>query len=139
MAYLAVFQSAIFLALATLHAYWALGSRAGLAAALPAHADGQVVFQPSPGMVWLVAAVLLLLAALNAAHLLPGLLPPKLHLLATGAVAAGLLLRTVGDFRYVGLTKRVRTTLFARFDTRYYTPFCLLLAAGHAALAVAGW
>ncbi|MGI4875406.1 MAG: DUF3995 domain-containing protein [Janthinobacterium lividum] len=136
MTYLAAFNTLTFLALALLHAYWALGGTAGLAASLPAHVDGRVVLQPSPGMVWLVAVVLLLLAGLGAAQLGLGGLPPKARLVANAIVAAGLLLRTVGDFRYVGFTKVVQDTTFARLDTRYYSPLCLLLAASHAALAL---
>ena len=129
----------IFLALALLHGYWALGGKAGLTATLPAHPGGGLVFRPPTTAVWLVAAVLLGLAGLSAAHLSPELggWMPWLRV-ADGVVAAGLLLRGVGDFRFVGLTKRVCDTTFARLDTRYYTPLCLLLAASSAGLAVAG-
>jgi hypothetical protein len=44
-------------------------------------------------------------------------------------IAAVLLLRAMGDFRYAGLTKTIRNTSFARKDTRIYTPFCLVMAA----------
>ena len=48
-------------------------------------------------------------------------------------LAAAMLLRALGDFRYVGFFKRVRTGRFAELDTKFYTPLCLALAAG------AGW
>ncbi len=41
-----------------------------------------------------------------------------------------IVLRTVGDLRYVGVFKRVRRTRFAVRDTRIYTPVCGVLAAG---------
>lgn len=41
-----------------------------------------------------------------------------------------MLLRGVGEFRYVGLFKRVKGSRFARNDTRFYSPLCLMLAAG---------
>jgi hypothetical protein len=47
----------------------------------------------------------------------------------------GLLLRAVGEFRYVGLFKRVRGTKFAVLDTFVYSPLCLLLGAGVALVA----
>jgi hypothetical protein len=50
-------------------------------------------------------------------------------------LAAGLLARTVGDFKYVGLFKRVRGTPFARLDTLLYSPLCLLLSLGVASVA----
>lgn len=37
-------------------------------------------------------------------------------------------LRSIGDFRYVGLTKKVKGTVFARLDTLYFAPLCLLIA-----------
>ncbi|MEO5617184.1 MAG: DUF3995 domain-containing protein, partial [Candidatus Eisenbacteria bacterium] len=38
--------------------------------------------------------------------------------------------RSIGDFRLVGLTKRERSTAFARNDTWLYTPISMLLSAG---------
>jgi hypothetical protein len=40
-----------------------------------------------------------------------------------------LALRAIGEFRYVGLFKRVRESRFAALDTRVYTPLCVALAA----------
>jgi hypothetical protein len=44
-------------------------------------------------------------------------------------IVAVLLIRAIGDFRYAGLTKKIRNTSFAHKDTRIYTPFCLVIAA----------
>lgn len=130
-------QALVFLGLAGWHGYWALGGTVGLAGSLPAQVDGTVLFQPAAGAVWAVAAGLLVPVALGAAYLRPGTSPGWVSA-GEGVLAAGLLLRAVGDFRYVGLTKRVQHTTFARRDTRYYTPLCLLLAGAAAALALAG-
>ena len=52
-------------------------------------------------------------------------------------VLAGLfLLRTIGDFRYVGFFKRVREGRFAHLDTRFYSPLCLLLCVNTVLLIV---
>jgi hypothetical protein len=51
-------------------------------------------------------------------------------------LALGLLARAVGDFKYVGFSKRVRGTPFARLDTWIYSPLCLLLALGVALVAL---
>jgi len=37
------------------------------------------------------------------------------------------LARAIGDFHYVGFTKRVRNTTFGMLDTKYYSPLCLFL------------
>ena len=51
------------------------------------------------------------------------------------ALAAGLLARAIGEFKYVGFFKRVRGSRFARLDTWIYSPLCLLLALGVALVA----
>ena len=134
--WISAFNALTFLALAGLHVYWALGGERGLAAALPVRSDGARPLSPSPALTWLVALGLLAFAGLSAAPLGfgPGQLPGWLRL-ANGVLAAGFALRALGDFRYVGLGKRIRHTTFARRDTCYYTPLCLLLAAGCAYLA----
>jgi hypothetical protein len=57
---------------------------------------------------------------------------PRVGTFGVGAVLAA---RAVGDFRLVGLFKRVRGTRFARYDSLVYTPLCLALAAGCFAVA----
>jgi Protein of unknown function (DUF3995) len=50
-------------------------------------------------------------------------------------LALGLLLRAVGDFRYVGFFKSVRDSRFATMDTWCYSPVCLALSMGVAYVA----
>ena len=137
MFWLAAFNALVFLALAGLHIYWALGGRQGLAKALPAAADGSLPLRPSAGLTGAVALGLLAMSGLSAAHLAlgPAAAPGWLRG-AEGGLALLFALRAVGDFRYVGLSKRVHDTTFARLDTRYYTPLCGLLAASSASLAL---
>ena len=52
------------------------------------------------------------------------------------ALALGLLARAIGEFKYVGFFKRVRGSRFAQLDSLLYSPLCLLLAAGVAAVAL---
>jgi hypothetical protein len=37
-------------------------------------------------------------------------------------------LRAMGDFHYVGFFKKVKSTPFALYDTKYFSPFCLYLS-----------
>jgi hypothetical protein len=99
--------------------------------------DGKPLFTPSRAATLVVAIVLLLFAALMAAT--GGLIKTGLSArLLTGlcyTLATGLLLRAIGDFKYLGLFKRVRGSRFATLDTLIYSPLCLLLACGVATLA----
>jgi hypothetical protein len=113
--------------LAFLHVYWALGGRWGKDAAVPRRPGGERLFEPSARSTWLVAIALA--AAAYAVRLAVRAGP--LHIAAAIAVALlalAFLARAIGDFRWVGAFKRERGSKFARLDTRYFVPLCLLLA-----------
>ena len=85
-------------------------------------------------------AALLFVAALlvaQCAGIFPGPIPPGLVRIGCWGVSAALLLRAVGEFRYVGFFKRIRGTAFARMDTLLYSPLALLLGTGAGYIAYA--
>jgi uncharacterized membrane protein YtjA (UPF0391 family) len=128
--------SLIFLVLALIHVYWAFGGLEGSLSAVPS-IDGKPTFRPTPLATMLVAAVLaliaLLIASVSGFVALP--MPHSLLTWGTYAVAAGLLMRAIGDFRLVGFFKRVKGSRFAELDTKYFSPLCLALSAGMLAVA----
>jgi hypothetical protein len=133
---LALGVCAVFGGLALWHFRMAFLPMTGSSGAVPS-ADGKPLFVPSRRATVAVGVVLLLFAGLIAATsgLVPvGLSPSVLAWLSYG-LAAGLLARAAGDFRYVGFFKRVRGSRFARLDTWVYSPLCLLLSAGVATVA----
>ncbi len=121
----------IFVALALVHAYWALGGNGSKSAAVP-HVNGTPAFRPSSSGTLLVAFALVLCALLVAS--VSGLVslpvPHQLLVWFTYGLALALFLRAVGDFRFVGFFKRVRGSRFARLDTLVFSPLCLVLSAG---------
>ena len=123
-----------FMALALWHFYKALGPHSE--GAVPS-VNGRPLFVPSRGATVAVGIVLVLFAGLVAATagLMAVGLPRALLSWLSYGLALGLLLRAVGEFRYVGLLKRVRGTKFAVLDTYVYSPLCLLLAVGVALVA----
>ncbi|MEK7859372.1 MAG: DUF3995 domain-containing protein [Elusimicrobiota bacterium] len=125
----AVLLIAAFVALAIIHAYWALGGKRGLSVTVPTR-DGVPLFKPGPFLTALVAAAFLAAAFLvmGRVHWIGGL-PPFCFYWGLWALAVVLLLRAVGDFQSAGLFKRVRDTEFARWDTCFYSPLCLVLAS----------
>ena len=123
--------------LSALHIYWALGGRWAWGAAIP-QIDGRPAFTPSRLATLLVALGLGAAAALPLVRTgaLPFPVPQWLSQCSAVLLAFIFFIRAVGDFRLVGFFKRVRGTPFAIWDTRLFSPLCLLLAAGFARVAV---
>lgn len=127
---LGIMLAVVLAALALLHVYWAAGGRRGGAAAVPT-ADGRRLFDPSPLGTYAVAAALLLaaLVILGRLGVWAGPFPAWVFYWAAWGISATFLARSIGEFNYLGLFKRVRDTDFARRDTRLFTPLSLFIAA----------
>lgn len=128
---------AVFLALALWHFKMAFhSSLIGESSAVPS-VGGKPLFVPSRGATIAVGVVLLLFAVLVAgtAGLVSLWLPRRVLAWLSYALALGLLVRAVGDFRYVGFFKRVRGSPFAGMDTFVYSPLCPALSIGVALVA----
>lgn len=107
---------AIFLLLSFVHVRWALFGLLPLPV-VPTK-DGAPLFIPSPASTLCVAFLLLVAAFIVWLPWRPGL-----YLLTVVFT-----LRALGDLNYVGFLKKVRDTDFAWWDTRLYSPLCLLIA-----------
>jgi Protein of unknown function (DUF3995) len=124
---LSIVNALIFIAIAALHVYWAAGGRKWVGAVLPEMPDNaKKLFIPGKLITLVVAAGLLLFAfiSLGAVSLFSGLLSNRFFLYGNFAVGIIFILRAVGDFKYAGLFKKVKSTLFAKNDTKYFTPLC---------------
>ncbi len=125
----ALIAAVILVTLGAVHVFWAMGGQAGKAAAIPTR-DGRPVIRPSRfgtatvGASLVVAAVLVL----STSGVLWRLAPPTVARSSSCLLALVFLARAVGDFRYVGMFKRITDSRFARRDTRIYSPLCGLLA-----------
>ena len=126
----------MFAALSALHVYWAVGGRAGSDAVIPT-VNGRRTLNPTPFASIVVAVALGLAAAITfgATGMLVAVAPAWLIRWGLVVVAVVVVARAVGDFRLIGVTKRVRDTRFARLDTRGFVPLCVGLAAACGALA----
>ena len=134
-----VVAAAIFFALALLHAYWALGGRGVSDAVIPTR-GGAVVFRPGRITTLAVALALacagaVVLGRIGWWSVRIGMLPFTAGCWTLAAVFAA---RAVGDFRYVGFFKRERASRFAQYDSRFYSPLCLVLAVVCAGVALQG-
>jgi hypothetical protein len=133
---LAVFTTVVLLGLSALHVYWAAGGRRGTDAVIPT-VEGRRALNPSPLATIGIAVALAVAGAvtIGSTGALSAVVPA--WLIRSGLVVLSLVfgLRAVGDFRLIGLTKRVKGTRFARLDTQLFSPLCVGLAAACAALA----
>jgi hypothetical protein len=127
--------SLVLLATSGLHLWWAIRGVSPASVALPSR-DGRPVFVPTRTATSLVAAGLAAAAVVAASR--GALLGPMFRATTRGpSVALGLvfLARAIGDFRYVGFFKRVRGSRFAALDTRFFSPFSLLIGFAFLALS----
>lgn len=133
---LAILIVAVLAVLSALHLYWALGGQWGHAPAVP-ELEGRPSFRPGTAATLLVAALLATAGVLVLGRV--GLGPAagfhRLTRVGVWLVAAAFLLRAMGDFRLVGLFRRIGETRFAWWDRHLYTPLSLLLGIGTAIVA----
>ena len=118
---------------AAFHVLWAAGGRLGWSVSLPQRADGTPMmvnrlpwWRPAAGAVALGLACLAWLLLAESGHLplpLPAG-PVRGGLICIGVAFVG---RALVPNRYVGFFKSLRTTRWARYDTRLYSPLFLIL------------
>ncbi|MCE8012847.1 DUF3995 domain-containing protein [Billgrantia desiderata] len=126
-----------FTGLSVLHLYWAAGGNFGSTAVIPV-VEGRPLFTPGVTATLFVALVLLgfALVALALGFRLDvfGVFHSLMPYLGM-AIGGVLVLRSIGEFRYLGFFKRVKGSRFATYDSWLFSPFCLM--AGLAFLALA--
>lgn len=120
----------VLFALAIVHARWGVVGLSPRSATIP-EVGGRALFVPSRTACFAVATALFAASSvlLVQSGRLPTVVGPWLGLVGSAAVGGVLVLRAVGDFRYVGFFKRVRGTTFATLDSYCYSPLCLVLGA----------
>lgn len=123
----------IFFGISFIHFYWVFGGKWGLSAALPTK-DGQS--EPvNPGIVLtlLVAMGLLMFGVFVGAFggVFPGvldILPSFISTYGMWIISSIFLIRAIGEFNYVGFFKKIKHTNFAKWDTKLFSPLCLLIS-----------
>jgi len=120
-----------------LHFYWALGGVIGMTIAIPTE-DGKPLINPGK-VVTVIVGVALFGFALIAYLLYFYDFSSSLYrdyILNTGWILSGIfILRGIGEFNAVGLFKKIKSSEFAYYDTRVYTPFALSMGLVFATLA----
>ncbi|MDR0270498.1 DUF3995 domain-containing protein [Paenibacillus sp.] len=117
-----------------LHMYWACGGRWGTEAVIPRKkGESQPTFVPGKSGTLLVAFLLLMACFLLVIQVgfLPSMKASAISRWGCIVCTAVFLLRSIGDFKYVGFFKKVKHSTFATYDTFLYSPLCLYLGINY--------
>ncbi len=130
---LIVIVVALFLLIALLHFYWALGGKWGVEGAIPeqfrtAYFSIENHFKVQLATI-VVAMGLCVFASIIGTHYLidAGRVEAGYTTYVSWGIAAIFLIRAIGDFNYVGIFKKYNEDIFTRNDTRIYVPLCLFI------------
>lgn len=126
---LSILLTIIFITLGLIHFNWVFGGTFGFAESLPTKESGERVLNPKKVD---SAIVGIGLTAFGIFYFLQtGLveyeLPTWVMTYGGWIIPAIFLLRAIGEFKYVGFFKSVKTTTFGKLDTKLFTPLCLLI------------
>jgi hypothetical protein len=126
---LSILLSIILIALGLLHFYWALGGELGFSKSLPTKETGERVLNPKKMDSVLVGMGLTAFGIFYVFQtgLIASNLPGWITNYAGWIIPIIFLLRAMGEFNYVGFFKKVKTTEFGKLDTKYFSPFCLVI------------
>jgi len=121
---IALILSIIVIAIALLHFYWVGGGKWALDKVIPFELDGNKLFFPTKIMTALVGitftgiAIFIYLRLTNESFFLPKWIFEN----GIYCLAGVFLLRAIGDFKYVGFFKKIKGTVFAMYDSKFYSP-----------------
>ncbi|WCL49663.1 DUF3995 domain-containing protein [Leptospira sp. GIMC2001] len=121
----------IFFSLGLLHFFWAMGYKWGFEKALPRKENGSFLFYPKRKESLAIGIFLSLFALFYLLQTGIGFytLSERIFSIGSWIIIAVFGLRSIGEFKYVGFTKRIRNSEFSKLDTMFYSPLCLLITA----------
>ncbi|MGN7786828.1 DUF3995 domain-containing protein [Niabella sp. 22666] len=131
----------VFVLLALLHFYWAFGGKWAFDHVIPTDSNGKKLFHPSSLGTLVVAICLMACAWINLAcfNWTGNVTNPNYLRYGIRAIGIIFLLRALGDFRYIGYSKRYRTSGFAIKDTLFFSPLCFFLGLSHLIVGGSGF
>ena len=128
---LSMLLSIVFFTLSGIHVYWGLGGKWALADAFPTKEDGASLLKVPGKMATFIVALGLFcfgLYYLINIQILPIVLPKYLSDYGYWVIAFIFFLRAMGDFNYIGIFRKVKTTAFGKKDKNIYTPLCIFIS-----------
>ena len=118
-----------FLIIAALHLYWLFGGNKWLDKVLPTNIEGERILNPKKIETLIVTSTLFCFAFFYSLKL--GFFNfelPELLLKYTGWIIPSIfILRAIGDFKYIGFFKKIKSTEFGKLDTKYFSYISLCI------------
>ncbi|MEO5995068.1 MAG: DUF3995 domain-containing protein [Chitinophagaceae bacterium] len=127
---LILINTTILTVLAAMHFYWAFGGKRFFEGSVPTYPTGQFVFRPGFLTTIFVAVMLLGFAFITVGNLsiFKNINDDRNIKYGTYGICIIFLLRSIGDFKFIGFGKKVKGTKFASNDTKFYSPLSLLIS-----------
>ncbi|WP_298481210.1 DUF3995 domain-containing protein [uncultured Maribacter sp.] len=119
----------IFTVLGGFHFYWLFGGIWGLEKVIPAKENENKALS-IPKFATLIVAIVLILFGLHyllKSGLINGFVSNWITNLASWFIPSIFILRAIGDFNYVGFFKKTKNTVFAKADSKIFSPLCLTI------------
>ncbi len=126
---LSVLLLLIFASLGGIHFYWVLGGKWGLEQALPTKEAGEKALQPGKLVTIVVGLGLTFFGIfyLMQSGLVDMHLPDWVNELGAWFIPGIFTIRAIGDFNYVGFFKKIKNTTFAKADSTFFSPLCMII------------
>ena len=120
----------VFYFLSLIHFNWALGGQWGFNESLPTNLEGKRILNPKKRESFIVATGLLFFGCFYflKLELISFTTDETIFKYLGWIIPAIFLLRAIGEFKYVGFFRKVRSTPFAKKDQQLFTPLCLVVA-----------
>lgn len=114
--------------LSLVHFYWAFFAKNPPYDQVIPHINGKPALHPTPIKTCIVAFFLAFIAIFTMELSFPFIQCPSWVLKLSGTILALVfVIRALGDFHLVGFFKSIKDSEFAFYDTRLYSPLCLVL------------
>ncbi|HHD79766.1 MAG TPA: DUF3995 domain-containing protein [Epsilonproteobacteria bacterium] len=115
----------LLICIALIHFYWAIGGDWGLDKAIPVDMNDNRLLTPLLLLTALIGIIMLGFAYIAYALWQHNSNPYIIY--AGWSIGVVFLLRAFGDFKMVGIFKRLKGTEFSKYDTYFYIPLCLFI------------
>ena len=113
-----------------IHFYWAFGGKIGLNNAIPSKNE-KALLNPPKVLTFIVGIVIIGFAYVSYIlefEDLNSFVYKEYFINITWILVALFFVRAVGDFYVVGFFKKIKNSNFANYDTKYYSPLCLMFS-----------